>query len=138
MSAFHFAISECTKALQKARHEDIDCQIEDALEAEWNQFLQRYYNIIHFGSHFRKSGKETVESMVKNASYILKKMDKFFPNLDMDGMNNIWILKPINSSRGRGIFICRTLEHILKIIKTNVNVRYIIQKYIGEYIFDVV
>lgn len=137
MQTFHFAIEECMKRIKKAKHEDIDYEIQEALEYDWNQFLGRYYKLVHIGNHFKKDKSESEESMVEKAKYVLSKMEKYFPHLDMDGMMNIWILKPICGSRGQGIHICRTLEYILKIVKTNVNLRYVIQKYIGtDYFFQ--
>ena len=55
------------------------------------------------------------------------------PQFHMDGHKNVWILKPAAKSRGRGITCCRTLEDVLKIVKTNVQPmarHYVLQKYI--------
>lgn len=68
--------------------------------------------------------------MVRKANYLLNELREHMPCLDMDGYMNIWILKPINSSRGEGIHICRTLQYILDVVKKNPNRRYVIQKYI--------
>lgn len=40
---FHFALKECDKFIQKFKHEDIDFTIQEALEIDWNQFLDSYY-----------------------------------------------------------------------------------------------
>lgn len=50
----------------------------------------------------------------------------------MDGCMNIWILKPVNSSQGQGIHVCRTMKYIMDVVKNNSNRNYIIQKYIGN------
>lgn len=43
IKTFHFALKECDKFIQKFRHEDIDFMIQDAMEIDWNQFLDSYY-----------------------------------------------------------------------------------------------
>lgn len=51
----------------------------------------------------------------------------------MDGMLNIWIVKPGNKSRGRGIVLMNRLEDVLnKVNPSNkTDSRYVVQKYIG-------
>lgn len=132
LQAFNFAVDECLKAVQKAEHADIDCTIFEALPQEWNQFLEYFYSIIHVGNHFKKKNDSINDiKMAKKAQAVLEKLQKHFPHLHMDGMMNIWILKPVGGSQGVGIHICRTLQYILKVVRNNVNRRYIIQKYIG-------
>lgn len=135
LSTFDFAVQECVKVIKKAKHEDIDCEIEQAMDFQWNQFLDHYYKLVHIGNHFKqdKDGEKEA-SVVQKAQYILNKLMTCFPNLDMDGMMNIWILKPIAGCRGQGIHICRTLQYILQVVKSNTNMRYVIQKYIGGYL----
>lgn len=132
IETFHFAIEECVKVIKKAKHEDIDCDIESAMDFQWNQFLDHYYKLVHIGNHFRASKGESEGSMVQKARYILNKLTMYFPNLEMDGMMNMWILKPVAGCRGIGIHICRTLKYILETVKSHTNMRYIIQKYIGK------
>lgn len=132
IEAFHFAVEECVKVIKKANHEDIDCDIDDALDYQWNQFLDYYNRLVHIGNHFKTDKEENEATIVKKAQYILNKLEAITPNLDMDGMMNIWILKPIAGCQGRGIHICRTLQYILQVVKTNTTLRYVIQKYIGK------
>lgn len=129
---FHFAITECTKFLRRKQHQDIDQTIEESTDLEWNQFLDHYYKAVHIGSHFRTNDMESEDSMAHKSKIILEKLREVWPYLDMDGMMNIWILKPIHGSRGIGIYICRTLQYVLKVITENKNNRYVIQKYIGK------
>lgn len=54
----------------------------------------------------------------------------------MDGSLNIWILKPGNKSRGRGIVLMNKLDDILaKVNPTNktTDTRFVVQKYIGQH-----
>ncbi|KAF2879228.1 hypothetical protein ILUMI_26942 [Ignelater luminosus] len=127
---YHFAVAELSKIIRKCRHEDIDFEIEDAMDYEWNEFLEFYYKLVHVGNRFKSESKEKFQNILSGARSTLKKIEKYWPHLAMDGMMNIWILKPTNGSRGEGIYLCRTLQYILKIIKSNTTRRYIVQKYI--------
>ncbi|CAH1104570.1 unnamed protein product [Psylliodes chrysocephalus] len=127
---FDFAINECYKFLKRARHEDIDQEIKDALSHEWNEFLEYFYKIVHVGNLFKLEDHVTEVDMLRRANYVLERLRDYYPYLDMDGELNIWILKPTNSCRGIGIHMCRTLKYVLDTVKANPNRRYIIQKYI--------
>lgn len=134
LDTFNFALEECVKVIKKAKHEDIDHEIESALDFQWNQFLDQYYKLVHIGNHFKANKEENENNMVQKARYILNKLAVYFPYMDMDGMMNMWILKPVAGCRGKGIHICRSLQYILQTVKANSNLRYIIQKYIGKFI----
>lgn len=45
-------------------------------------------------------------------------------------MKNIWILKPGNKCRGRGIQLVKCISDVEKV--TNLKVKYVVQKYIGN------
>nr|CAI5856602.1 unnamed protein product [Callosobruchus analis] len=127
---FDFAVTECYKFIKRSKHEDIDVEIEDSLSHDWSEFLEYFYKLVHVGNHFKEVPYVKENNMVRKASYILENLKSCWPYLDMDGIMNIWILKPTNSSQGVGIHMCRTLNYVLDIIKKNPNRRYIIQKYI--------
>lgn len=133
LEVFEFAVNECCKLIKRGNHEDIDEDISEASEYEWNQFLEYFYKTVHFGNHFKDDGKETEQTLIDKATYIVDELKKFWTFVDMDGLMNIWILKPSVGSRGIGIHICRTLRYMLKTIKDNNKIRYIAQKYIGKF-----
>ncbi|XP_045472076.1 tubulin glycylase 3B-like isoform X2 [Harmonia axyridis] len=130
LEAFQFACNECYKLVIEANNQDIDQPIKDAMDHEWSQFLEYYYKILHIGNHFKASNTETEDTIVEKSQYLINKLIPHYPHLRMDGTMNIWILKPAVGSQGKGIHICRTLQYIMNTVKTNVNVRYIAQKYI--------
>ncbi|XP_072376802.1 uncharacterized protein [Diabrotica undecimpunctata] len=70
------------------------------------------------------------KDLVRRATFVLEKLKEYWPFLNMDGVMNIWILKPANSCRGVGIHMCRTIKYVLDTLKDNPQRRYIIQKYI--------
>lgn len=57
----------------------------------------------------------------------------YWPQMAMDGTNNVWIVKPGAKSRGRGIQVINKLEQVQQRIGAfNANdPRLVIQKYIG-------
>lgn len=133
ISMFHFALKECHKHLQKLQHDDIDIEIENSSDFEWNEYLEYFYSLVHVGNHFKKTQTETVESLVEKSKKMLDKLHRFMPHLDVDGFMNVWIIKPSFSSMGIGIHICRTLQYVLTVITENRDRSYVIQKYIGKY-----
>lgn len=130
LEAFQFAANECYKLSISARNEDLDQPVREATEREWTQFLQYFYKVLHIGNHFKATRLETEESIVSKARYLLANLRPHWPHMDMDGLMNIWILKPTSGSRGMGIHICRTLQYIMQVIKEHPNIRYVAQKYI--------
>lgn len=65
---------------------------------------------------------------------MVEQFSEHWPQLNLDGTNNIWILKPAAKSRGRGILIMKKLEDIISKINSlqSKDSRYVAQKYIGR------
>ncbi len=53
----------------------------------------------------------------KRALKILEELKKKFPQFNLNGDRNIWIIKPAGSSRGRGIVLYKQLVEILDLCK---------------------
>lgn len=53
----------------------------------------------------------------KRAIKILEELKKKFPQFNLNGERNIWIIKPAGSSRGRGIVLYKQLVEILDLCK---------------------
>ena len=65
----------------------------------------------------------------KDAIQILDQLKSTFPQTEMNGSNNIWIVKPAGLSRGRGIKIFGSWVEINRAIR-NRDCAWIVQKYI--------
>ncbi|VDP50331.1 unnamed protein product [Schistosoma mattheei] len=75
----------------------------------------------------------TAKHLSSHCQYLCKLLKKYCPQFDMDGVRNVWIVKPGAKSRGRGIVCHDRLDDILKIVQGSVfltEARYIVQKYI--------
>lgn len=56
-----------------------------------------------------------------------------WPESKYDGYKNIWILKPINKSRGYGVILMKDIEAICDHVNMHTENKYIIQKYCGKF-----
>ena len=71
----------------------------------------------------------------KSASVGLRKC---LPEFDLDGVLNIWIVKPGARSRGRGIELMNKIDIIVNRLSPSImkESRYVVQKYIGKNVFS--
>lgn len=73
------------------------------------------------------------QDLYESAKRVLTDIRKFWPQIDLDGMNNIWIVKPGAQSRGRGIQLTDKLERVMEKVNPTAlkESRFVVQKYIG-------
>lgn len=76
-----------------------------------------------------------VQVLVGNAQAMLGQLRPFWPQMDMEGTCNWWIVKPGGRCCGNGILIRNHLDHITNIVSPSVTreTRYVVQKYIGQF-----
>ncbi|XP_011053619.1 PREDICTED: tubulin glycylase 3A-like isoform X1 [Acromyrmex echinatior] len=131
LKALDFAIKRCSDYISAQSHEDIDQEGEKIWPHQWDQFISWYYQIVHGQALFIRTNVP-FNKYILASKHVLKKMRKYWPQIDMDGVMNMWILKPGNKSRGRGIVLMNKLEDVV----TKVNptgkpdTQYVVQKYI--------
>ncbi len=72
------------------------------------------------------------ESLIREISVCLDKIKAIWPQYNIDGYRNIWIVKPGALSRGRGIIVFDKLNNILdlNLHPMQRDGRYVVQKYI--------
>ncbi|KAL4715089.1 hypothetical protein ACJJTC_012136 [Scirpophaga incertulas] len=123
-SAIEFAIVRLNEYISFFSHKDIDDtedKTQHVWEHEWDQFLTHHYLLVH----------EKAIQLEKKAVKVLTSMSKFWPQIDIDGVMNIWIVKPGNKCRGRGIQLMNNIKDIIGLINIPVQkTRYVVQKYI--------
>lgn len=77
----------------------------------------------------------TFRQIERRASKALASIAKHWPQLDIDGVLNIWIVKPGNKCRGKGIQLMNNIKDIIGLLNIPAQKsRYVVQKYIGKII----
>nr|XP_033814853.1 protein monoglycylase TTLL8 [Geotrypetes seraphini] len=118
--------------LGKLEHEDIDDDFDSAssiTETEWNELIQQYYHLIHDDAIIDDLGGH-----VEQCQNMLKKIKAVNPQFEIEGVRNVWIIKPGAKSRGRDIVCMDRIEDILKLVSTDLfakkDNKWVVQKYI--------
>ncbi|XP_067861383.1 protein monoglycylase TTLL8-like [Heptranchias perlo] len=125
------AIKVCEDFLQNLKHDENDIEVDippTLSEIQWADLIEQYYCLIHNqvtipGSH----------NYLINCQNILNRLKSVNPQLEIDGIRNIWIVKPAAKSRGRGIKCVDRLDEFLKLEDFDyslVNPKWVVQKYI--------
>nr|XP_042120551.1 protein monoglycylase TTLL8 isoform X4 [Peromyscus maniculatus bairdii] len=126
------ACKVCQAYLGQLEHEDIDASetSTDALsEEEWNDLTKQYYLLVH-GNAFIPDSR----SYFSQCQTLLSKISSVNPQTEIDGIRNIWIIKPAAKSRGRDIVCMDRVENILELVATDNQAtkdnKWVVQKYI--------
>ncbi|XP_045511626.1 tubulin glycylase 3A-like isoform X2 [Colias croceus] len=133
-SSIEFAISRLSEYITFFTHKDIDDtedQSPHVWEHEWDQFLTHHYLLVHENSKFSEDKNVNIRQLERKAAKTLGTMVKFWPQMDIDGVLNIWIVKPGNKCRGKGIQLMNNIKDIIGLINVPAQkTRYVVQKYI--------
>lgn len=141
-SVIDFAMKRCLDFIQRSLHEDIDI-IEplnhNVWEHDWHSFLQHHHQFTHeFSTRIHCEDKQLAavfqDNLVQSVRELLRTVHAHWPQYEIDGYRNLWIIKPANKCRGRGINVTNDLTKILNLINPTVTTKnhYIVQKYIGN------
>ncbi|XP_047406984.1 protein monoglycylase TTLL8 isoform X1 [Sciurus carolinensis] len=121
----------CQAYLGQLEHEDLDVSessSEDLSEAEWSDLTQQYYSLVH-GDAFISSSR----NYFSQCQTLLNKITSVNPQTEIDGLRNIWIIKPAAKSRGRDIVCMDRVEEILELVAEDLPTKdnkWVVQKYI--------
>ncbi|XP_059743207.1 protein monoglycylase TTLL8 isoform X2 [Bos taurus] len=125
------ACKVCKAYLGRLEHEDIDLTEDsatDLTEDEWNDLTQQYYSLVH-GEAFIPSSR----NHFSQCQALLNKITSVNPQTEIDGLRNIWIIKPAAKSRGRDIVCMNHVEEILELVAADqppAKDKWVVQKYI--------
>ncbi|XP_010879582.2 tubulin monoglycylase TTLL3 isoform X1 [Esox lucius] len=126
------ALHICQELLNSLDHSDIDVTMDTPptlTEQQWDSFVRDYYLVIHEGVVIEGSSE-----YIKRCQAMLTRLREVCPQLDTDGVHNIWIIKPGAKSRGRGIMCMNRLEEILRLVDSDPSLikdsKWVVQKYL--------
>ncbi|XP_033482115.1 tubulin monoglycylase TTLL3-like [Epinephelus lanceolatus] len=126
------ALKVCQEFLDSLEHRDIDISMETPqtlTKEEWAEFIDSYYLVVHDGAKIENS-----DHYVTFCKAMLEKLAEVCPQLDIDGIHNIWIIKPGAKSRGRGIKCAKRLDQILSVVEGDPTLikesKWVVQKYL--------
>lgn len=132
-----FALKRCEEFLFCCNHNDIDVY-ENAQEIstriwdhDWETFLGYQTNLVTNNGKIHIKCESITFPRDKMIS-ILQDLSEFCPQSYFDGFRNIWIVKPANKCRGKGIVLMDNLKKILSVTNPAVSSksRFVVQKYI--------
>nr|XP_029132358.1 tubulin monoglycylase TTLL3-like isoform X1 [Labrus bergylta] len=126
------AVKVCQEFLESLEHNDIDKSLDMQQvisKQEWTEFIDSYYLVVHGGAEV-----EVSDDLVPTCKAMLQRLEKVSPQLDIEGIHNIWIIKPGAKSRGRGIKCFKRLDQILRIVDGDstplMEDKWVVQKYL--------
>uniref|UniRef100_A0A8C4HQI8 Tubulin monoglycylase TTLL3 n=1 Tax=Dicentrarchus labrax TaxID=13489 RepID=A0A8C4HQI8_DICLA len=126
------ALKVCQKYLESIEHRDIDTSLETPqtlTKEEWAEFIDSYNLVVHGGAEIENS-----DHFVTCCKAMLQRLAEVSPQLDIDGIHNIWIIKPGAMSRGRGIKCAKRLDQILRLVDSDPTLitesKWVVQKYL--------
>ncbi|XP_047722295.1 uncharacterized protein LOC125170125 isoform X3 [Prionailurus viverrinus] len=126
------ACKVCQAYLDQLEHEDIDISkdaAQDLTEDEWKDLTQQYYSLVD-GDAFISNSR----NHFSQCQALLNKITSVNPQTEIDGLRNIWIIKPAAKSRGRDIVCMNRVEDILQLVTADhpsaKDNKWVVQKYI--------
>ncbi|KAH8410173.1 hypothetical protein KR009_007655 [Drosophila setifemur] len=131
-SAIDFAYKRLLEYIDGCQHNDIDFEDPPKIwEHDWDAFLFQHQQLINEDGRIQHDGQR-LDPMVKSCLSLVDKMKVHWPQYSLDGYQNLWIVKPANKCRGRGILLMDNLKKILGIVNPSIasKSRYVVQKYI--------
>uniref|UniRef100_A0A4W4F602 Tubulin monoglycylase TTLL3-like n=1 Tax=Electrophorus electricus TaxID=8005 RepID=A0A4W4F602_ELEEL len=126
------ALHVCQEYLNSLDHRDIDIALETPptlSDQQWEDFIHSYYLVIHDGMML-----DQCTEYAERCRSMLIRMQKVCPQLETDGLCNIWIIKPGAKSRGRDIVCMNRLDEILNLVGKDPSLvkdsKWVVQKYL--------
>ncbi|XP_065084258.1 tubulin glycylase 3B-like [Ochlerotatus camptorhynchus] len=127
----HTAMKFCRYHLACARHEDVDYQ-EYCAPLLTPEDRTTIVQILIEEARFKMLPGYEILSLVAQVKKLVLEATRHFPDMKIDGIRNMWILKPGNRCRGLGIIIFNDDRKLLDYVDSNPDVKYVVQKYIEK------
>ncbi|ALC38434.1 TTLL3A [Drosophila busckii] len=132
-SSIDFAYKRLVDYIDSCQHNDIDFEDPPKIwEHDWDAFLYQHQQLVNEDGRIQHDGQRGLEHMIKTCLSLVDKMKIHWPQYSLDGYQNLWIVKPANKCRGRGILLMDNLKKILGVVNPSIasKSRYVVQKYI--------
>jgi tubulin monoglycylase TTLL3/8 len=136
-TCFQFAYSRVRELLDSCLHNDIDMEETDEDEKiwqhDWDVFLTHHYLVTHEQATIKIIQRSVpLETLLPSVKVILEEIKPHWPQYVLDGSLNIWIVKPANKCRGRGIQLMNNIKQISQLVNPPLitKSKYVVQKYI--------
>ncbi|TMW50931.1 hypothetical protein DOY81_004004 [Sarcophaga bullata] len=136
-SSIEFAFKRCLDFMDNCQHNDIDVEDPPRIwEHDWDVFLHQHYQMTHEGYKIQADPQKIVESLMNRCNHILDNFQCYWPQYSIDGFQNLWIIKPANKCRGRGIHLSNNLKKIINLVNPSIAAksRFVVQKYMECYL----
>lgn len=137
-NCIEFAYKRCNEFIDTCLHNDLDVEDPPRIwEHDWDAFLHQHYQLTHESFKILADPQRIVENLIFKGVQILDTIQPHWPQYSIDGYQNLWIIKPANKCRGRGILLSNNLKKIVNIVNPSIATksRFVVQKYMGELIF---
>ncbi|XP_037911597.1 tubulin glycylase 3A-like isoform X2 [Hermetia illucens] len=126
---FEFALRHCYHLLNDFHNNDIDFKSQILpTEQDWQNLLNCHILLTRNEAKIAL-GDRDIEPLLRNAMILLDSIKTHWPQYELDGYYNTWIVKPSFQNCGRGLVITNNLKDIQQLVSTP-KTHYIIQKYI--------
>ncbi|XP_053673790.1 uncharacterized protein LOC128724050 [Anopheles nili] len=132
-----FALTRCKEYLDYCLHNDIDIEEDTKVwDHDWDVFLTHHYLLTHEDNRIQllkeERDSDAIDNYLAEAKSVLEQIKGYWPQYALDGYLNIWIVKPGNKCRGRGIHLMNNIKQIIAMVNPPIvsKTRYVIQKYI--------
>ncbi|XP_011191462.2 tubulin glycylase 3A [Zeugodacus cucurbitae] len=132
-NSIDFAIKRVSDYLDSCEHKDIDLdELSRVWEHEWDVFFHQHQQVVMEEAKIFTEPTRAPEYTLKSSIQLLEHLQNFWPQYTLDGYQNLWIVKPANKCRGRGIQLMDNLKKILVLVNPSIGSksRYVVQKYI--------
>lgn len=138
LTSMRFAIRQCKSYVRTCLHYDIDEDVERIWDHDWEMFLVHYQMLTNEAAKFQQADEPLCHwmALLEEAKSVLLEIGAHWPQSYLDGVLNIWIVKPSNRCRGRGIHLMNDIKKIVSHVNPPVvnKSRYVVQKYMGKII----
>lgn len=137
ITCIQFALKQCKTYIRCCQHLDIDEDTERVWNHEWENFIMHFQMLTQDHLKFQLPADDQSEwtCLMDECKHCLLDIAVHWPQNNLDGELNIWIVKPSNRCRGRGILLMNDLKKIIAHVNPPVlnKGRYVVQKYIGKW-----